>query len=219
MRPIGIGISSPQAPEHKQLSSPEQLAQQGPLLMQVVASVSYLGNAMSTRNPATYHSHTETHTHRAWVSLNGDVVVEDGKPADGLPLLDAEKESEMAKPTQSESGLSLDRRQLLASAAVITTAGLAPIAESAGAANPAQAASAAKTWVSANEALNVCASTARKIEEVAERNRIREQAGLPLLSIPRELRRMKNVDDAAEFEEFANLHRQAVWEEVLAPSP
>src|ERR1700730_3680419 len=66
MRPIGIGISSPQAPEHKQLSSPEQLAQQGPLLMQVVARVSYLGNAMSTRTPATYHSHTETHTHRAW---------------------------------------------------------------------------------------------------------------------------------------------------------
>jgi hypothetical protein len=28
---------------------------------------------------------------------------------------------------------------------------------------------------------------------------------------------MKNVDDAAEFEEFADLHRQAVWEEVLAP--
>jgi hypothetical protein len=123
----------------------------------------------------------------------------------------------MAKPTQSESGLSLDRRQLLTSVAVITTAGLAPIAESAGAANPAQAASAAKTWVSANEALNVCASTARKIEEVAERNRIREQAGLPLLSIPRELRRMKNVDHAAEFEEFAERHRQAVWEEVLAP--
>jgi hypothetical protein len=27
---------------------------------------------------------------------------------------------------------------------------------------------------------------------------------------------MKTVDDAAEFEEFANAHRGAVWDEVLA---
>src|ERR1700730_17253882 len=50
----------------------------------------------------------------------------------------------------------------------------------------------------ANEALNVCASTARKIEEVAERNRIREEAGLPVLSIPRELRRMIQTAHAME---------------------
>jgi hypothetical protein len=45
-------------------------------------------------------------------------------------LLDAEKESDMARQTQSKSALSLDRRQLLTSVAVVTTAGLAPIAES-----------------------------------------------------------------------------------------
>jgi hypothetical protein len=36
------------------------------------------------------------------------------------------------------------------------------------------------------------------------------------LSIPKELRRMKSVDDAAEFEQFCALHWEAVWQEVLA---
>jgi hypothetical protein len=56
-----------------------------------------------------------------------------------------------------------------------------------------------------------------KIEEIAARNIIRAEAGLPLLSIPTELRRMKQVTDAMAFEEFADRHRQAVWEEVLGP--
>jgi hypothetical protein len=66
-------------------------------------------------------------------------------------------------------------------------------------------------------ALNVCAETAQKIEEIVARNIIRAEAGLPLLSIPRELRRMKEVADEAAFEQFADRHRQAVWEEVLGP--
>jgi predicted Fe-S protein YdhL (DUF1289 family) len=73
------------------------------------------------------------------------------------------------------------------------------------------------TPVSETPAHNVCAGTARKIEEVAERNRIREEAGLPLLSISKELRKIKNAEIAAEFEDFADQHRQAVWDEVLAP--
>jgi hypothetical protein len=63
--------------------------------------------------------------------------------------------------------------------------------------------------------LNVCAATARRIEEIVARNRIREEACLPLLSIPKELRRMKEAADAAAFEAFANVHRAAVWDEVL----
>jgi hypothetical protein len=66
-------------------------------------------------------------------------------------------------------------------------------------------------------ALNVCAVTARRLEEIAERNRIREEAGLPLLSIPTELRRMKEVADATDFQALSAVHRQAVWDEVLAP--
>jgi hypothetical protein len=64
---------------------------------------------------------------------------------------------------------------------------------------------------------NVCASTAQKIEEIAARNIIRAEAKLPLLSIPRELRRMKQVADAAAFEDFADRHRESVWEEVFRP--
>ena len=49
------------------------------------------------------------------------------------------------------------------------------------------------------------------------RNRIRQEAQLPLLCIPRELRRMKTASDLAEFVRFAAVHRQAVWDEILAP--
>ena len=66
-------------------------------------------------------------------------------------------------------------------------------------------------------ALNVCASTAQRIEEIVARIRIRQEAGLPLLSIPKELRRMKQAADATAFEQSADRHRQAVWEEVLGP--
>jgi hypothetical protein len=64
--------------------------------------------------------------------------------------------------------------------------------------------------------LNVCPATTRRIEEITARNRIRAEACLPLLSIPKELRRMKEADDAAAFEAFADANLGAVWDEVLA---
>jgi hypothetical protein len=64
--------------------------------------------------------------------------------------------------------------------------------------------------------VNVCPATAGRIEEIIARNRIRAEACLPLLSIPKELRRMKEATIAAKFETFANSHRGAVWDEVLA---
>ena len=72
-----------------------------------------------------------------------------------------------------------------------------------------------KLPTSESRAWNVCGRTAPKMEKIAARNRIREEAGLPLLSIPRELRRMKQAADATAFERFAAVHRQSVWEEVL----
>jgi hypothetical protein len=46
------------------------------------------------------------------------------------------------------------------------------------------------------------------------------EAGLPLLSVPKKLRRMKMAADtaaeAAAFEAFANVHRATAWVEVLA---
>jgi hypothetical protein len=123
----------------------------------------------------------------------------------------------MATPKQSEPSLGLDRRQLLAATAVVTAAGIVPNANTAEVANPTQAVNAAKISLSGKEALNVCAGTARKIEKITERNRVRHEAGLPLLSLPKELRRMKQATDAMAFEEFAERHRQAVWNEVLGP--
>ena len=109
----------------------------------------------------------------------------------------------MARQKQSEPSLGLDRRQLLAATAAVTAAGIVPNAKAAGTTNSVQAATVTKAWVSESPALNVCASTARKIQEIAQRNRIREQAGLPLLSVPSELRKIKNVEIAAAFERFS----------------
>ena len=124
----------------------------------------------------------------------------------------------MAKPKQSEPGLSLDRRQLLASAAALSIGTIPGIEAAAEVTNSGPAVPVAEIARSETAAWNVCAGTARKIKEIAARNIIRAEAGLPLLSVPQELRRMKMVEDATAFEEFADRHRQAVWEEVLAPS-
>jgi hypothetical protein len=53
--------------------------------------------------------------------------------------------------------------------------------------------------------------------EIMQRNWIQQEAGLPLVSIAKELRRMKKAEEEAEFEAFAVVHRRAVWDEVLAP--
>jgi hypothetical protein len=74
-----------------------------------------------------------------------------------------------------------------------------------------------KIPTSQTTAWTLCAGTAQKIEEITARNIIRAEARLPLLSVPQELRRMKMVADAMAFEDFADRHRQAIWEEVLAP--
>jgi hypothetical protein len=124
----------------------------------------------------------------------------------------------MASPKQSVPSIGLDRCQLLGATAVVTAAGIVPNAEEAGPANSAEAANAAELPVPIIPPSNVCAGTARKIEKIAQRNRIRAEAALPLLSIPRELRKIKRVEIAAEFEDFADQHRQAVWDEVLGPT-
>jgi hypothetical protein len=104
----------------------------------------------------------------------------------------------------------MNRRQLLTTVAAIPMSGILP---------PQVAADAVPVPsipTSEPSHLNVCAATARRIEEIIARNRIRAEACLPLLSIPQELRRMKEATDAAKFGAFANAHRAAVWDEVLA---
>src|SRR3984893_10269352 len=123
----------------------------------------------------------------------------------------------MATPKQSEPSLSVDRRQLLVMAAALSIGTVPGIEAAAEVTNSGPAVPVAEIARSETAAWNVCAGTARKIKEIAARNIIRAEAGLPLLSVPQELRRMKQVTDAMAFEEFAERHRQAVWEEVLAP--
>jgi hypothetical protein len=66
---------------------------------------------------------------------------------------------------------------------------------------------------------NFCAATARRLAEIAQRNEIRQAAGLPLLPIVRELRRIKQWEDeqaaAQQFERYAAIHGQAVWNQLL----
>jgi hypothetical protein len=112
--------------------------------------------------------------------------------------------------TQIPRPLIMNRRQLLATAAAVSSSAIVP---------PQVVADAIRVPnipTSEPSPLNVCAATARRIEEVIARNRIRAEACLPLLSIPKELRRMKEVADAAKFEAFADDHRTAVWNEILA---
>ena len=117
-------------------------------------------------------------------------------------------------PNQPEG---FNRRQLLGSAAGLVTAGIAPgIDQARRGAVPAEVAD-LRNPEPIPPSLNVCAVTARRLAEIAARNRIREEAGLPLLSMPRELRRMKQAADEVEFETFAAVHSAAVWDEVLAP--
>jgi hypothetical protein len=146
------------------------------------------------------------------------VVVETTSQRRLPALLDAEMEGDMARLNQSEPSVGLDRRQLLAATAAALGIGTVPGIEAAAeVTNSGPAVPVAEIARSETAAWNVCAGTARKIKEIAARNIIRAEAGLPLLSIPRELRRMKQVTDAMAFEEFADRHSQEVWDEVLAP--
>jgi hypothetical protein len=106
--------------------------------------------------------------------------------------------------------LTVNRRQLLATVAAIPMSGIVPPQVTA------DTVPVPSIPTSEPSPLNVCPATARRVEEIIARNRIREEARLPLLSIPKELRRMKEADDAAAFEAFADANRGTVWDEVLA---
>jgi hypothetical protein len=114
--------------------------------------------------------------------------------------------------------LKIDRRRLLTSAVAVTMVNIAPIAAYAEAHSP----DAVRTLPQKSEisASDVCAGTARRLLEIARRNQIREEAGLPLLSVVRELRQMKQREDAhvrrQEFESFQVRHRQAAWDQALS---
>ena len=104
----------------------------------------------------------------------------------------------------------LDRRQLLRGAAAATAIRALPASERAVAAPQEIEASANLVGWS-----HFSAATLRRLEEIALRNRLRKEAGLPLLSVVKELRRMKTVEDGERFNQFVALHKKAVWNQVL----
>ena len=52
-----------------------------------------------------------------------------------------------------------------------------------------------------------------RLQKIAERNRIR--AGLPLLSVPKELRRVKEAADTEKFRSFGHVYRERVHDKML----
>ena len=103
----------------------------------------------------------------------------------------------------------LDRRQLLRGAAATTAISALPTSELAVAA-PREIETTNSTGWS-----HLSVVTRSRIEEIAFRNGLRKEAGLPLLSVAKELRRMKAVADEERFRRFAARHREAVWNDVL----
>ena len=124
----------------------------------------------------------------------------------------------MAK-TQFPNGIEqrpkLDRRQLLASATALSVAGIIPSLR----VTEAPRAQALPSLPPTPEVQgpNLSTAMAGRMAEIARRNEIRQEAGLPLLPIPRELRRMKQQEEAEEFERFEAAHGRAIWDAILKP--
>ena len=116
----------------------------------------------------------------------------------------------MAKP---DFPLSVNRRRLLTAAAAITATGIVPTG------NHADTAAAAVMQSSAiapeAEAANFCAGKVTRLAEIARRNRLRYEFGLPLLSVATELRRMKTAADTEQFERFRSALREPVFRKLL----
>ena len=97
----------------------------------------------------------------------------------------------------------LDRRQLLRGAAAATAIRALPASERAVAAPQEIEASANLAGWS-----HFSADTLRRLEEIGLRNRLRKEARLPLLSVVKELRRMKTVEDGERFNQFVALTKR-----------
>jgi hypothetical protein len=112
----------------------------------------------------------------------------------------------------------LSRRQLLNSAATIAAAGIGPdVAFDARAGSEtAQQAQALVYPPEENQVKKFSAVTLLRLREIVEWNRVRQEAGLPLLSVPKELRRMKEVADTEKFRNFAEAHRRRIHQKMLA---
>ena len=113
---------------------------------------------------------------------------------------------------QSDAPIVVDRRKLLAAAAAMTAVNTMPtMADAEAVPRPVQS-SALPPGVQTQK---VCAATARRLLEISRRNELRRAAQLPLLSIPKELRRIKQQEELEAFSWFEAAHGPAVWARVL----
>ena len=115
----------------------------------------------------------------------------------------------MGKRISPEDLTDLDRRQLLLGASAATAMSALPTSE------PAVAAPREIETTNLAGWSHFSAVTRSRLEEIAFRNGQRKEAGLPLLSVAKELCRMKTVADEERFRRFAARHREAVWNDVL----
>ncbi len=122
--------------------------------------------------------------------------------------------------TNPANQFNLNRRQLLAAACAASTAEIVLVVDRVEDAHSAGMLQVPEVSVppSDMQTWTVCATTARRLQEITRRNRFRKDVGLPLLSITKELRRMKAAADAEEFGRFEAVHAKAAWDEVLRPA-
>jgi hypothetical protein len=110
----------------------------------------------------------------------------------------------------------INRRQLLTSAATITVAGIAPGIADTEPLRSRIAQPTTKAVAPLGAEAHFDPVTVLRLREIAERNRVRREAGLPLLSVPKELRRMKEAAELEKFRKFADAHRKRVYDKMLA---
>ena len=110
--------------------------------------------------------------------------------------------------------LNINRRRLLVSVVALPVASIVPGAEPVDTAAAAAIQSSLMTLEA--EPANFCAATAARLAEITRRNRLRKEAGLPLLSVATELRGMKTAADSEKVERFRNALREPVFQKMLA---
>lgn len=114
--------------------------------------------------------------------------------------------------SNSAGPIAVDRRKILAAVAAITAASIIPKVTAAETVADSVQSSALPHGVRTPK---VCAATARRLLEIYRRNELRRAAQLPTLSIPKELRRMKQQEELEAFQRLETVHGPAVWEQVL----
>ncbi|HEY1748861.1 MAG TPA: hypothetical protein VGG11_19125 [Xanthobacteraceae bacterium] len=114
----------------------------------------------------------------------------------------------------------INRRELLATAAAASTAGIAPtnlrVVNAGALPGVASLATTAPGKPADLTTLALTGDNARRFAEIAARNRIRHDGLLPEISVPAELRKLYRRDREAAFERFAVIHRDAIKDDLLA---